>query len=235
MRIPTDTRERMNSAFQLLTGVEISVNTFEHVRSLIKGIHPVLDKKLEICSKALDKLQKVQSGDIISLSAEGLPENDEKEKKRKKALLFFISSLKNLQSEIKRVGNELHSSQNSSSNQIWSWGRIIKFAKGPFGLVTLAALVIVIALPLFSHKTNSMRIKPVVSLTLSKQRIQVITYRGKQLPLSQLFVGHGSDCDSPHYHAITGKVTAIDGTIVVDPEGCGFGKVVDVQVTTVIE
>lgn len=230
VKMQQDARDRIDSAFQLLTGMEMSVSTFEHIRILMKGIHPGIDKKLEVCSKALDTLQKLQSGDVISLSAERLPEETEKQKKRKKAVLFFISSLKDLKSEIKRVDTEIASSQNSA----WKLGRIIKFAKGPFGLVTLGAVIIVVAVPFFTHKTSSTKqTKPTTTPVVSKTMIQVIAYRGKDLPLTQLFIGHGADCDSPHYHAITGKVIATDGTIVVDPEGCGFGKVADIQVSTI--
>lgn len=227
MRLPIDTNKRIDSAMQLLTAAEISVSTFENVRTLICGLHPELDKKLETCSKALAALQKLQQGDLISLSVEHLPEENEEQKKRKKALLFFISTVKDLKAEMQRINQEFKS-QNSTTNQMMSWGRIIKFAKGPFGLVTLAAVGIILVTQFIPHTTNSTK-------TNNKRSIQVISYQGKQLPLTGLYVGHGTDCDSPHYHATNGKVTATDGSIVVDPEGCGFGKVAEVQVKTIKE
>lgn len=236
MKFTSDSNQKLNSALQLLSGADISVSSFANILTLIKGIHPEIDKKLAVCSQALDKVQKLQSGDIISLSAESLPEETEEEKKRKKILLFFINSIKDLQSEIKRVKTEM-SQTNSSGQSVMSWGRIIKFAKGPFGLVTALALVIVgISLLLANHKQGARPSQPVkTSAVQSGKKIQVIAYQGKQLPLSGLYIGYGPDCDSPHYHATNGQVSALDGTVIRDPEGCGFGKVKDVQVIEVTE
>src|SRR5260221_8637306 len=96
MRISSDAHEKMMSLYQLTQGVTLSVDTFEHLHVILKGIHPKLDEKLEICSGALRTLQKIQSVDVITLTAEGLPEDTEEKRKRKKALIFFISSIKNL-------------------------------------------------------------------------------------------------------------------------------------------
>ncbi len=247
MRIPSATNEKMMSAYQLLQEETINVSTFEHIRTIVKGIHPEVDKKLEICSQALSKLQKIQSGDVITLSAEGLPEETEKQKKRKKALLFFISSLKNLQNEMKRVDAELTQANKndgpSIQNQLTAWGRIIKFAKGPFGVVTLIAIVVVGFSLLQGHKTqnSSVSTRDLISPSVvsnNKSKIQVIVFNGKQIPLTQFYIGHGPDCldinnPTPHYHAKNGSVTALDGTVIRDPEGCGFGKVKDVQVVEV--
>lgn len=168
------------------------------------------------------------------LSAEHLPEDSEKQKKRKKALLFFIANVKDLQSEIKRIDAEFSQTSGVSESVWWHAGRIIKFAKGPFGLVTMLAVVIV-GVFLFMQKSSIG--KPVaVKQNLSAKQVQIITYQGKQIPLSQLFIGHGPDCDSPHYHAIgEATVTSLDGSTLQDPGGCGFGRVKDVQVITVSE
>src|SRR5260221_10013633 len=106
MQFSSENHEKIVSAYSLLQGATLSVDTFEHVHTLLKGLHPTLDKRLGECSKALDKFQKIQAGDIITLSVEAIPEDSEDKKKRKKALLFFISSLKNLKSEIARIDGE---------------------------------------------------------------------------------------------------------------------------------
>ncbi len=211
----SDVHGKMISALQLLQGAQMSIATFERVRTLAKGFSPEVDKKLELCSYALSKVQKLQAGDVISLTAEALPEDTEENKKRKKALLLFISSLRNLKNEIKRVDSEL-----IHPIQVTSWGRIIGFSKGPFGLITIAALIIVGVLFIFRGKSPK---------KLTAPTIQVITYQGKLIPLHELYVGHGSDCDSPHYHATTGTVTALDGTVIPDPENCGYGKLSNVH------
>lgn len=68
-----------------------------------------------------------------------------------------------------------------------------------------------------------------------KEKIKVIIVRGKKVPIAQVHVGKGPECDSetsqlPHYHANTGQVTALDGTVITDPGGCGLGKVKDIPV-----
>jgi len=247
MNLPSNSHSRLMSAYQLFESNSISISTFEHIRTLIKGLHPELDKKLETCSKALTTLQKFESGDIISLTAEGLPEDTEEKKRRKKALLFFIDSLKNLKNEIKRIDAEItniNTHGKSVQSQAIGWGRIIGFAKGRFGIVTLIALAVIGFGLLKNHGKNSTasdsntlvspsQLPSPLSTTNTAQTTKVIIYNGKQIPLSQLYIGRGADCDSPHYHANTGSVTTTDETIIPDPENCGYGKVKDVQVIEV--
>lgn len=232
MKFSRDAHEKMMSVYNLLSQDGISLSSFEHINTILKGIHPDLDKKLEACQKALHVVEKVMEADFITLSAENLPEKDEKQKKRKKALLFFISSVKNLQGEIKRIDAEFSQGNGSSQNTMWHIGRIIKFAKGPFGLITIAALVVVGVTLLVQHKNTHSFATP----KQSPLAVQVILYQNKQIPLSQLRVGqaHYPNCDSPHYHALTNEmVTALDGTVLYDPGNCGFGKLNDVQVVAV--
>ncbi|HSW98120.1 MAG TPA: hypothetical protein VLF89_09920 [Candidatus Saccharimonadales bacterium] len=222
MNTPTDAHKKLNAAFELLQGPALSYSTFHNVHILIKGLHPDIDKKLESCSKALIFIEKLQEGDVINLAAENLPEESEKEKKRKKALLFFVSNIKDLKNEIQRVDQQLSQTNGSTANNAWHIGQIITYAKGPVGIVTVAAVAIVVILTFVN--------KPAPS----NKSIQVITYKGHQIPLTQFVVGHGPDCDSPHYHAPNeATVTSLDGTILKDPGSCGFGKVKDTQVTTV--
>lgn len=78
-------------------------------------------------------------------------------------------------------------------------------------------------------------IKGIQNAVGQKETIKVITYKGKMIPLSELHVGKGDHCDSvaqsyPHYHTNNGSAKAVDGTLVPDNDGCGFGKVKDVPV-----
>jgi hypothetical protein len=59
------------------------------------------------------------------------------------------------------------------------------------------------------------------------QTVAAIEYQGRQIPLTELHVGTGPDCDAPHYHAKIGVVTTIDGTKIPDPESCGYGRLKD--------
>jgi hypothetical protein len=67
--------------------------------------------------------------------------------------------------------------------------------------------------------------------------IKVIIVQGKKVPIAQVHVydGRGSNdtCQAPHYHANAGSVTALDGTVIPDPGGCGYGKVAEVPVEEV--
>ena len=68
----------------------------------------------------------------------------------------------------------------------------------------------------------------------------MIIVRGKKVPLAQVHVGTGPECDSeanqiPHYHANAGSVTALDGAVLSDPGGCGYGKVRDIPVEEVLK
>ncbi len=139
MRVDPEIWKRMRAAYVLLQGREISISTFEQVRILIKGLDPRVDKKLSICSEALEKLQKIQNGDIILLSVEGLPEESEEQKKRKKIVTLFITTLRDLKSEIKRVEKEYAKTRPPQTQ--WEW--IISVVKGPLGIVIIIAVIVV--------------------------------------------------------------------------------------------
>lgn len=118
---------------------------FSHVCTLLKGTHPKIDELVVHCEKALSTIGKIEQGDVIGLSADHLPENTEEEKKRKKALLLFINSWRNLKSEVARVQAELQNPNNShtGAEQASMWGRIFKSAKGPLGVITVIAVGVV--------------------------------------------------------------------------------------------
>lgn len=64
-----------------------------------------------------------------------------------------------------------------------------------------------------------------ITVTSVAEMIDVIDYSGKKIPVSQLRTFTGPECDKQeHWHAKGASVTALDGTVVVDPGDCGFGK-----------
>jgi hypothetical protein len=176
---------------------------------------------------------------VIELSAEHLPERNEKEKKRKKALLLLIQSWTQLKNEVERVRAELGQTpqNNSLGENAVHTGKIIKFAKGPFGIITLAAVIIVASSLVLNRSKNS---QPKIinnantQTTAPTSAVKYIIFSGKKLPVNQLHIGNGPDCAGggvPHYHALNESyVTALDGTQVPDPGVCGYGKVSEVQV-----
>lgn len=172
MKTP-DINQRIMASYKLLqSDAFITREKFEAIRILVKGIDTQVDKALHACSTALAHLEKIQKNEIIELSAELLPETTEEEKKRKKALLLFIRSWQQLQVEITRVKSELEAANQSdnahshSHNQMIHYSKIAAFAKGPFGILTLAAIAIVgVQLFLANNRTH----------TLSNNNTPVIT------------------------------------------------------------
>ena len=243
-----DTKLRIETAYKLLTSETTSKEKFESIRTLIKGLNPRLDTLLENTSKILSDIQKLQKGDIIILTAGQLPENTEEEKKRKKKLLLLINSWRNLTSEVKRISLELeHMKDTDSSNKttsiekIESVGRIAAVAKGPFGIITLGAIIIAgVSLFLISNNNRSIQTKndvlPAQTTQTRASKIQVIIFNGKKLPLKDLHIGIGPECmnqrtEASHYHALhNNSVTSLDGTEVQDPGACGYGKVNETKI-----
>ena len=242
---PLDTKKRIFAAHKLLTEKTTSKQKLESVKALIKGINPRIDKLLDGSSKAFSDLEKFQKGEIIELTAEHLPENTEEDKKRKEALLWFIRNWKSLNSEVERVKKEFEQFKQGSEQQVASTGKIIAFAKGPFGLMTVLAVVIVISLSVFSGKKSEKNTVPTnplqttTEITSSKEKIKVIVVNDKQIPLTELTTGQGPECldgsnEAPHYHAKDhAAAKALAGTSVSDPGGCGFGKVKEVNIIEV--
>src|SRR3989304_3279562 len=111
-----DAKEKFLAASKLLVGETTTVEKFEEVRKLVKGINPRIDRLLESCSEAISKIEKLQKGEVVELTAESLPEESDEQKRRKKALLFFIRSFKELQSEVARVRNEFADGNESKSS-----------------------------------------------------------------------------------------------------------------------
>lgn len=257
MKLPQG-REKINEVILLMSFDSTSFAKVEKVLSLMHGVDPRLDMKLDTVSRALFALKNIQEGDVVELVAENLPEGSESEKKKKKALLFFIKSWRELREEVERVKVELDSVKNQSlDQQAASFAKIATFAKGPFGIVTVVAIILVGGFALVRGKTSQSQLPstqpaaavstptPTVSPTLtkspsSKAKTKVITFNGKKIPLDQLEVRTGPDCtnsptEAAHYHAANGQyVIATDGTKINDPGACAFGKVDETQIEEII-
>ena len=183
-------QDRLRAADKLLRAEGTTLGQIESVKTLLKGLNPKLDTLLTSCSKALsnvEKLEKLQQGDIITLSAEVLPETTEKEKKRKKALLLFLTQWKQLKTEVARIERELGNTQSGESKtpaqKTMGIGRILRYAKGPLGLVTLAAagLVLLNATSVKIHITND-GCDPVTPVTSVPIRIPGLSLPNETIP-----------------------------------------------------
>lgn len=239
--VKTPVKDALGASYKLLSEDTTTIEKFESIRDLIEGFNPHVDRHLQTVSKALAHYQKLHNGEIIHLSAEHLPAHTEEQKKRKKALLLLIQSWTQLKTEIKRVQQELKDSHSQSSReQIIAAGEIIKYAKGPFGIITVAAIIIAGAV-FFINKpepqTSQQVSNSVQNPTPPKQKFQAIIFNDKKIPLTELHIGDGPDCgrgNIPHFHALNnGLAKALDNTLVKDPGACGYGKVKEVQIVEV--
>lgn len=247
-----DAKKRLEAAYKLLTEETTSRQKFESIRTLIKGLNPKIDSLLGTTSKALSDIDKFQKGDIILLSAEHLPENTEEEKEGKKKLLFFINSWRQLEGEVKRISLEFENIKGDKgdtvdgSDKVMSVGKIISSVKGPFGLITLAGLVIAGASLFFVNNSSNLpsqqgsaEVLPAKTSPNHSKKIRVIIFDEKKLPVKELHITLGPECmsartEAEHYHALhDGIVNALDGTAVEDPGGCGFGKVLETKILEV--
>lgn len=231
-------QKKIEAAVTILREESMTVEKIKSVSTLVAGINPKIDKLLSDLRGAIETIQKVQEGEVVDLAVERLPEKTEEEKKRKKALLFFLRLFRQLEAEVERVKNELEKSEGRSTGEETSTlGRILAAAKGPFGIVTIAAFVIVLGIILLKPKPqNQITINPFPIMSPKTLHVvRVIDYQNKKIALTELDVREGPDCDGAHYHAKNQKdVSTFDGEVIVDPGGCAFGKVAEVAVEEIV-
>lgn len=236
----TNTEDKLEAAEKLLSSDSISLDNAHAALELVKGINSRLDRLVTASKKALEVVSKVQKGELIELSVEAIPAETEEEKKRKKTLLLFIKTFKDLKNEVQRAKTELESAKGrSAQDQVTTIGKLATFAKGPLGLVTIAA-VIIAAVSIYwaaaGPKTDQTVQQPEISAQNSATKIQVISFNSKKIPLTELEVRTGPDCTAngqqiPHYHAKNHQsVTATDGSVIQDPGSCAFGKASEVKI-----
>lgn len=253
-----NSREKIEALEKILGSDSTGLDRVESTVVLLRGYHPQVDKKLAQVARHLGTIRNLQEGNVVELSVERLPDGTQKEKRRKRAILFLLKSLRELKGEIERVKRELDRSEKGEQSGAESFGKIASFAKGPFGIITIGALVAAGGFLLVRGKTSQNQVVSVgptpVAVTspspLAAQspspsprvtpslrpRIRVILYNGRAIPLFELEVVTGPDCtnsptEAAHYHAKNGQsVRSIDGTVIADPGGCAFGKVDGTQV-----
>ncbi len=147
-----EVKKRIDAAYSLLRETSTTKEKFESIRTLLHGINPKIDEKLTLCSKELTKIDQIKKGAVIELIADNIPENTEEQKRRKRYLLLFIKWWNDLKSEVKRVQAEFEKSKHKgqSSHSVSAMGKIFSFAKGPLGIITIAAVGVVVTLQAIS-------------------------------------------------------------------------------------
>ncbi|MEN9561410.1 MAG: hypothetical protein RIQ56_683 [Candidatus Parcubacteria bacterium] len=143
---PREAKKRLLAAQTLLLEPSTTIDKFRSLRTLLYGIHPNIDEVLHVCDAQASQLQKVFEGDFLTLGLEKLPENSEEEKRRKQMLILFWNSWNKLKGEVARVQAEFDAAQHSSDavSKGSAIGRILNFAKGPFGIFTAIAVGVVV-------------------------------------------------------------------------------------------
>jgi hypothetical protein len=160
-RLSPEQNEKVTAALELLVEETTTFDKINKVCTLLKGIHPNVDKHIKTATQIVDKLSKIQDGDVISLTLEKLPENDKKAKERKKLLLLFLKNWKGLESEVKRISDLQKQDQgnaNSAQNAV-KMGKVLGAMKGPLGLLTIAAAGIVGISSLLNSKSVAITVK----------------------------------------------------------------------------
>lgn len=252
-------RQKVEAFGKVLSGESTTFDKLESALALLKGASPNIDKKLDKVLFHLSNLRNIQEGDIVELTLANLPERNEKEKKRKKAILFLLRSIREFRSEIEKVQKELSRSERGEQTSTQTLSNTFAFAKGPFGIITLVAVGVIVAALFLNRGKSEKSISDSASSTPSPAvatpspvsatpsprvspssvaggKVKVITFDGKKVPLSQLDVLTGPDCtnsptEAPHYHAANSHyVISVDGTQINDPGGCAFGKVSETAV-----
>lgn len=137
---PNDAKQKLSAIQKIFSESATTIERLKSVGALARGINPAIDTKLSEYEKHLSLLESASQGDVVELSAEGLPENTEQEKKRKAALLLFIKSYKDLQSEIERVSREMRDAKEAGTSNTSLFGKIFSAAKGPLAIVTVVAV-----------------------------------------------------------------------------------------------
>ncbi len=173
-------RAQLEAAYTLLEEDTTSLAKFEKIKTLVSGVSPALDAKLSAVSKALAHLKAIQNLDVIHFGTRALSEKTPEAKKRKKALILFISTWKSLRSEVARV--------RGYSPTAGSAVKTATFAKGPFGLITLAAVAIVGVGIFLKNSTSDLTIENVNCSPMIVPEIP-LEIPGLKLPKSPIFPG----------------------------------------------
>lgn len=162
-RLSKEQNEKVTAALELLVEETTTFDKINKVCTLLKGVHPAVDKHIKTTSEIIDKLSKIQEGDVVSLTLEKLPENTKKEKDRKKLLLLFLKNWRGLESEVKRI-NDLQKQdvENATNTQnAIKMGKILGAMKGPLGFITIAAAGIVAVSSFLNNQSVVITVKNV--------------------------------------------------------------------------
>lgn len=182
-----DYRKRLLAADKLLRQKTTTRQKFSSIRKLIKGIDPQIDKILVKISKTLNKIDKIKKRKVIDLTIEHLPDKTKEQKKRKKLLLLLLRNWKKLRREVRRVEKEIKKQQQPQqqdplASKATSLGRIVAYAKGPLGAITVMAAIIALGIVILKSQSVKVVIKNEGCQTILPSVSIPISIPGLKLP-----------------------------------------------------
>ncbi|HLB60750.1 MAG TPA: hypothetical protein VJL83_04055 [Patescibacteria group bacterium] len=193
--------KKLKAAIRLMTADDVSQGTFEDIRTLVKGIDKHIDEALAQTSDAIKMLKELHKKDVISLSertAKELPEHTDEQKKRKKALLFFLTNWKKLRGEIKRavaaIESQKEQSTDSSSHAHHpsALAKLYATAKGPLGLITVLGVGIAAGIVALKSTAREITIVNDGCGTLTPQVELPVQIPGIELPTQSINDGESA-------------------------------------------
>ncbi len=146
-------KENIKLGLELLSEENTTLSKIDKLTTMLRNTDPKIDGQLEVINKIIEKIQVVQEGDVIGLSAENLPEKTKEQKKRKKLIILLISSWDSLKSEVTRL-DKLYSTASTTGAL-----KVLTTLKGPLGLITIAAAAIVGVSIFLNNKSVEINVK----------------------------------------------------------------------------
>jgi hypothetical protein len=196
--------KRLAAAQEILAAERIDKATFESFRKLLSGIDPKLDTVLSAAGKAFKQADQLLKGDVLELMLENIPDVTPEDKKRKKAILFFLKFWNDLKSEVARVEKEMSDAKATHTSPV---GKIASLAKGPLGVITLIAVAVVaLKATEVSVRIQNVGCKPITPVTNMSVRIPGLT-----LPNETIAPGGEGVAKIP---PLTARVDATDPNLV---------------------
>jgi hypothetical protein len=187
--------EKLKSGLELLCEDTTTLDKFQKVVKLIKGLSPKADEHLEKAVKIVEKIKLIQEGDVITLSLDKYQGKTKKQKKIKKLLLLFFGHWKSLRGEIARI-SALHTAvtiagtgaQLNKGNSV-KIAKILATAKGPVGAVTIAAAGIVAVSVFVNSRAVDVTVRNIGCQPIRPVSAKVINIPGLKLPATAITNG----------------------------------------------
>lgn len=190
-KLPDEQRTRITAGLDLICEETTTLDKIQKISTLLKGLNPKIDQHLENISNAAKKIQQIQSGKVIDLAVEKLPEETKEQKERKKWLLFLWNNWNDLKSEVERINN-LQNTSPSGQENLTGVAKILSTMKGPLGLVTVAAAGIVAVAGLINSKTVIVNVKNDGCQPIGPFTETTINLPGLKLP-NKAIIGGGQE------------------------------------------